>query len=90
MCVPNSRLVSSGNPDTEVWETTKAQFVIQENTTKTTTENLAAPFEDISKENPRKSMKTLGSTSSRFFEKEYAEKEKIGTKYTPSKKSVLF
>ena len=61
-----------------------------ENTTETTTENLAAPFEDISKENPRKSMKTLGSTSSRFFEKEYAEKEKIGTKYRVSKKSILF
>lgn len=53
MCVSNSRLVSSGNPDTEVWETTKAQFVIQENTTKTTTENLATPFEEISKENLR-------------------------------------
>ena len=90
MCVPNSRLVSSGETQIDVREEPNRAVVIQKNTTETTTENLATPFEDISKENPRKSMKTLGSTSSRFFEKEYAEKEKIGTKYTPSKKSVLF
>ena len=63
MCVPNSRLVSSGKPDTEVRETTKAQFVIQENTTKTTTENLATPLRSDDLENARENMKTLGNTS---------------------------
>ena len=56
---PNSRLVSSGETDTEVREEPNGHIVIQENTTK----NLATPLRPDNLENPRENMKTLGNTS---------------------------
>lgn len=53
----------SGEPQTEVREDPKGNIVIQENTTKTTTENLATPLRSDDLENARENMKTLGNTS---------------------------
>ena len=61
MCVPNSRLVSSGKPDTEVRETTKAQFVIHKNTAKITTKNIASPYKVSGQRGFRTIRKTKGN-----------------------------
>lgn len=87
---PNSRLVSSGETDTEVREEPNGHIVIQENTTENTTKNLATPLRPDNLENPRENMKTLGNTSILDSLKSNMTKKKIGTKCRASKKSVLF
>lgn len=62
-----------------------------ENTTKTTTENLATPLRSDDLENARENMKTLGNTSILdSLKSNMPKKKKIGTKYRVSKKSILF
>ena len=63
MCVPNSRLVSSGETQIDVREEPNRAVVIQKNTTETTTENLATPLRSDDLENARENMKALGNTS---------------------------
>ncbi len=61
-----------------------------ENTTETTTENLATPLRSDDLENARENMKALGNTSILDSLKSNMTKKKIGTKCRESKKSVLF
>ena len=81
-----SKLVS-GKPANSSAEN---QQSITENTTETTTENLATPLRSDDLENARENMKALGNTSILDSLKSNMTKKKIGTKCRASKKSVLF